>query len=241
MNPSPVQPFLSVLLWEKTMHYIKVNIIFHPHPVEIAYFQFNPFILTLSTWCRKCFLTLWAGKFAKSVPMSTTHGQQQESQISLSPFICYNKMAKFDKNLQLNIWMKTLRKKSITFFSVLWRTCVSSCCRCSISLLAWCNWSWICCFCCLSVFRLALVWSRVSLMSLNMHSLACNWGLSRYRKKGTERKNKYSMSGLNLLQSLREGQSQAGRQLQRELSRRGAHREEMDEPWQQDTTRRRRR
>lgn len=83
MNPSPVRPFLSALLWEKTMHYIKVNIIFHLRPVEIAYFQFNHFFLTLSTLCRKCFLTLQANELADNVSVSPLHGQQQES-LSLS-------------------------------------------------------------------------------------------------------------------------------------------------------------
>lgn len=44
MNPSPVRPLLSGPLWEKTMHYIKVNIIFHLQRVEIAYFHFNYFL-----------------------------------------------------------------------------------------------------------------------------------------------------------------------------------------------------
>lgn len=44
MNPSPVRPFLSVPLWEKTMRDIKVNILFHLHPEEIVHFQFDRFL-----------------------------------------------------------------------------------------------------------------------------------------------------------------------------------------------------
>lgn len=92
MNPSPIQPFLSAPLWEKTMHYIKVNIIFHLHPVEIAYFQFNHFFLTFYALCKKCFLTLWGMELPDNVPVSTTHGQQPGSQMHWSQVKCHNKM-----------------------------------------------------------------------------------------------------------------------------------------------------
>lgn len=112
------------------------------------------FPLTLSTLCRKCF--------------NINNTKQQGIHMRLSPFKCYNNMAKLDE--------QGFEKKPITFFSVVRRTCVSSCCRRSISLLAWCNWSWICCLCCLSVLRTVLVRSRDSPASFNTHSLICNWG-----------------------------------------------------------------
>lgn len=85
------------------------------------------------------------------------------------------------------MWIKTLRKKPITLFSVVWCPWVSSCWRRSTSLLLWCNWSWICCFCCLSVFRLLWVWSKVSLRRLNVHSVVCNWEVGKYRQKKGEK------------------------------------------------------